>query len=72
MYVYASNNHTLQATCQGFLVTSFGSKVEPSSGHYTGAEKVEMGVFCIKFMVKTVQWLIYYNWQYRHGRHKNL
>jgi len=52
MYVYATNNHTLQATCQCFLVTSFASKVEPSSGHYTGTEKIEMRMFCIKFMVK--------------------
>jgi len=58
MYIYAINNHKLQATCQCFLVTSFDCKVEPSSGHYTGTEKIEMGVFCIKFMVKTVKWLI--------------
>jgi len=37
MYVHAINNHTQQTTCQCFLVTSFGCKVEASSGHYTGS-----------------------------------
>ena len=55
-----------------FLATSFGCKFGPSSGHYTGTEKLEMRMFCIMFILETVKWLIYYNWQYRRGRHTNL
>jgi hypothetical protein len=40
MHIYSVTSHTQQeANCKHFLATSFGSKIQPLSGHYTRTEK---------------------------------
>ena len=41
MYVYSIINHTQQATCKHTLATTFCSKSEPPSVHFTKTEKTE-------------------------------
>jgi hypothetical protein len=65
MYVYSIINHTRQSNCKSFLATGFGSKIDPSSGHYTrradgsttqGNRRTENSVSFLLFFSCVVTW----------------